>query len=660
MIIKSLTLQNFGVYEGIHKVIFPDNRENNIVVFIGNNGSGKTTLLDALKIVLYGPLIFGYKTANETYLSKIKQKINTNAYNKKKECSLELELTKIENSDEINYKIRRKWKINSKSLSEELEIRRNGNALSRVEIDLFENYFRQFLPPSLIDLFFFDGERLSYLSEKTVLQKKLEDSIDVIFNIEIFTQLIKDLNELLKQKEIDSELSNEEKKLRNKKEQSEILEEKIENLTNEIKEKSKKLTKITDDIQGLKEKLSIYGAVEKTKLIALEAKYKELEREKENLHRNRREILTNLLPFQISRNLLKQLKVRIKGELLRNQQDIIQNTLREKGLLHKAVKSALSEHMDSSNNTKKITETILNRIEKKLLTTSRKPNKDLQLTSFMSKDDIQLLDEIIEKTGSTLTDKVARNYKKINNINAKMSEIHKKIDLNLKNISFEYLFNEMENKKSKHFDIYYKIKEKEKELEIISKEKRTINKEVEKLDKQIDYINRSDTVSSITNKVIKVSSDFINFSRTRKLRVLEEKILNSFKILIRKNDLLRDIKLESDYQIRLYNGNSDELHFEQLSTGETQVFIISILWALIQLSKRVFPVVFDSFFGRLDVTHKERILKKYVPNSQKQVILLVNDNELNDNDLDVFSKYNPTKYYLKFNEKKNNTIIERI
>ncbi|MCG3254528.1 MAG: AAA family ATPase, partial [Candidatus Heimdallarchaeota archaeon] len=156
MIIEKLTLQNFGVYEGKNEIIFPNNARKNIVVFIGKNGSGKTTILEALKIALYGPLLYGFKTVNDSYLEIIKEKINNEAYISKRECSLNLEFTKVENSESVRYEIMRKWKIDSKSISEELSIYKNETQLSELEINILENYLRQFLPPALIDLFFFD------------------------------------------------------------------------------------------------------------------------------------------------------------------------------------------------------------------------------------------------------------------------------------------------------------------------------------------------------------------------------------------------------------------------------------------------------------------------------------------------------------------------
>ena len=53
MIIKELTLHNFGVYAGTNRFMFQGERP--IVLIGGMNGRGKTTFLEVVLLALYGP-----------------------------------------------------------------------------------------------------------------------------------------------------------------------------------------------------------------------------------------------------------------------------------------------------------------------------------------------------------------------------------------------------------------------------------------------------------------------------------------------------------------------------------------------------------------------------------------------------------------------------
>ncbi|MHA1224045.1 MAG: AAA family ATPase, partial [Candidatus Heimdallarchaeaceae archaeon] len=380
MIVESLTLHNFGVYQGKNKITFPSDAKANVVVFMGKNGSGKTTIFEALKIALYGPLLYGYKTANDSYLDIIKEKINNKAFACKEESYLNLTFLKRENSENIRYKIIRKWKFNSSSISEELIVYREDTKLSNLEIIILENYLRQFLPPSLIDIFFFDGEKLSYLSEAEILEKKLRESIDTIFNINIFSQLIKDLNLFLKQKEVDSKLSHEEKKLRNLREKSENLQEKLDNFTKEKQNKKIELQKLDDYFKALRNEMSLHGALEKEELVNLKIKYKELQKEKEELYKRKRHILSNLFPFQISRDLLIHLKERVEHEQFNSKTKILVETLKKDNLLKKAIKKSLNKQLLQKTELNEFVNKVIFNIEKNTNYEDNNKFTDLQLT----------------------------------------------------------------------------------------------------------------------------------------------------------------------------------------------------------------------------------------------------------------------------------------
>ena len=57
MIIKSITLYNYRLYEGENKIVFENTENKNIFLISGENGFGKTTFLHSLIWCLYGRLM---------------------------------------------------------------------------------------------------------------------------------------------------------------------------------------------------------------------------------------------------------------------------------------------------------------------------------------------------------------------------------------------------------------------------------------------------------------------------------------------------------------------------------------------------------------------------------------------------------------------------
>ena len=83
MKINKISLYNFNSYEGLNEFDFTsDDPKRNIILIGGKNGTGKTSLFTAIKIALYGPLSYGYIGVNPHYITKIKECINSNSFQK--------------------------------------------------------------------------------------------------------------------------------------------------------------------------------------------------------------------------------------------------------------------------------------------------------------------------------------------------------------------------------------------------------------------------------------------------------------------------------------------------------------------------------------------------------------------------------------------------
>ena len=83
MIIQSITLNNYRLYEGVNKISFKFDAERNVHLVCGENGFGKTTFLHSLLWCLYGRFACDVpaagKDANGNYATILKNNLNVNA-----------------------------------------------------------------------------------------------------------------------------------------------------------------------------------------------------------------------------------------------------------------------------------------------------------------------------------------------------------------------------------------------------------------------------------------------------------------------------------------------------------------------------------------------------------------------------------------------------
>ena len=82
------------------------------------------------------------------------------------------------------------------------------------------------------------------------------------------------------------------------------------------------------------------------------------------------------------------------------------------------------------------------------------------------------------------------------------------------------------------------------------------------------------------------------------------------------------------FDIALVGAESVAIHKQALSAGERQIFAISMLWALGKTSGRDLPMIIDTPLSRLDRAHRKSLMRDYVPEASRQIILLCTDSEL--------------------------------
>ena len=111
-----------------------------------------------------------------------------------------------------------------------------------------------------------------------------------------------------------------------------------------------------------------------------------------------------------------------------------------------------------------------------------------------------------------------------------------------------------------------------------------------------------------------VLSEFRSLLINEDINRLEQKILESFQSLIRKDDLIDSIDIDTEtFKLTLLDKDRQPIKSSRLSAGERQLLAISILWGLAKASGRPLPAIIDTPLGRLDSKHRNHLIEKLLP-----------------------------------------------
>lgn len=145
----------------------------------------------------------------------------------------------------------------------------------------------------------------------------------------------------------------------------------------------------------------------------------------------------------------------------------------------------------------------------------------------------------------------------------------------------------------------------------------------------------------------------------RHLARIEALVLDSFQQLLRKKTLVNALSIDPEtFQLALTGRDGAPLPPDRLSAGERQLLATSVLWGLARASGRPLPTVIDTPLGRLDSSHRRRLVAHYFPLASHQVILLSTDEEIAGGYFEALRPYIGRVYHLRFEENEGATKVE--
>ena len=320
MKINKVKLHNFSSYEGNNEFDFEiTDAGKNIVLIGGKNGAGKTSLFTAIKVALYGPLAYGYVGVNSHYISKIKDLINSKAFQQEvveSEVQITLQL-KIER-DIRNYVITRKWDYTNQRLTEKYTVERDGKQLNDQELSYFENYLRSIIPPDLFEFFLFDGEEVGNIFSTSAYNTYVRNAVFTMCGMDVF-EIIRKFTQgyVTRNNSIDDDDAYD--TYESAKQQMELLETEKEKLDSKVNNLTKELEDIEVQLTELETAFKNAGGISRKEKKQLENEYNHAEKVKTETLTNIKIFVEGLMPFYILKDfanpIMSQLDFEEKGEI---------------------------------------------------------------------------------------------------------------------------------------------------------------------------------------------------------------------------------------------------------------------------------------------------------------------------------------------------------
>jgi DNA sulfur modification protein DndD len=704
MKINKLKLKNFRSYEDETTFDFSTTDNKNIVLIGGKNGAGKSTIFEGIKLCIYGPIAYKYQGFNSSYIAKVKSTINNNAFKNDivdSYVSIDIEIT--EQTEKNIYTLIRKWTFTDTKLDEVFTVYKNFSPipLDSEDLNYFENYLRSIISPKIFDFFFFDGEHLSefFIGKNSNIHLKQAllslcnyDTFDVLKSTIITNSRTNknDNDEIDIAKENYSSLEDKLMKLTH---QEESLVEYIEFIESELEDlvQQKKKTEDTFRKQGglLAEER------ENLNRITLE-----LENARGAINQNVKDFCNDMLPFLIIKSKFSKLKSQVETE--------------NKHLVYSQIKNKLNEETIMNILQDKISSDVLNEVAltiSEALTDEIKPKNvsdDFETIHMLSNDESNHVLSSIDNILGFDNNNVLNLFREHRAITEELASIRSTLNSSLEDRSLsEYIVNitNITSEISSRATTKYS---KELELEQLRTELNNVVLEKEKAKKCYADLLQTNNIVDMSANLIAMLDDIISDLTKSKLEEIKDNFMYIFRNIIRKNNFIDHIDIDNNFNVTLYinrtynsteienmleNMGYDEmekklgrLFFEDLfneytvnnksdllnviknnlqtgfldlktkvdvnvfSSGEKQIYILCLYWALIKASGVDIPFIIDTPYARIDENHRNNITSKYFSTISKQVVILSTNTEI---DLDSYKEIKPNlsnEYLIEYDD----------
>jgi DNA sulfur modification protein DndD len=661
MILERLTLHNFGTYAGEQSLDLATDGNRNVILIGGKNGSGKSTFLEAIRLCFYGRFASRTTSRQDRYecylLDRIHRDPSTSVPSRS--ASVQIEFDYGDQDGIRTYAAVRRWeRTASGGVNERFDLSCDGTPITDVDPAHWQDFVQELIPIGVSDLFFFDGEKVQLLAEDDSDRKTLSDAVRDLLGTDIIEKLNADLN-IYRSRAVQRAASEDHAatELANLNNEAETLRIRRDHYKREAESADAIVEALVSEIQTLEQHLQEQGGAYARNRGRLGERQRQIASRVTDLEGVVRDNTHGLLPIALAPKLLKSLLEQLTAE-----QDVRVGVVVDETLIS-AAKATLAR---------------LRGIKVK---------RGGKSVSFGTIPEFDAVATVIKKTHQPTFSVNASILHDLSHEQEKQVRVwaHTALDslpgiLRATAEELEILYREQQKverdlSRAPQDDVLQplidQLNEARKRLADASVEAARRRAELEQASEALhqaesNYLKAVNTLASTNlqraslEKAARVQSALVEFKDalvTKKIRQVEAEVTRCFNLLSRKR-IDRSISINpTTFLVSMKDSHSRLVPKSELSSGEKQIYAISVLWALARVSGRPLPIIIDTPLARLDRDHRALLGQRYFPNASHQVIILSTDSEIDRKFIPLLEGSIARSYELSFDMGTQSTLV---
>ena len=621
MNITSIHLHNFRQYKENKPIdVDVNGKGKNLIVFYGANGHGKSTVMESIQFALLGKRIIELESIpHDDYQKYLNSVINKDAVKSKASGFVRLDL-------ELNNKhilsVLREIVFEKGVYVDKLSLLNGDTPTELIPEQYWEDYLASLVPTDVSEFFFLDGEVIKEVIKKKKADELIKNSSKVLMGFTKLNNLQKDLGLLAediasrtaKDKKLKANVEKTNQAIVDLKIQRQRLLNEIESMRFNIASLDKKLEETEEESRhkmgmGIK----VHGSKESELSVLLEEEKLQTERLQDLCEVN--------ITLAIAKNIKDSAFIKIDKVINKNQLFLSEM---EKNQLHRQIEKYIYNNLKKEY--EKGTLSTFSEAIKESLNKIQSTEDQVQYIRGFSKSELTEMHATMKALGEN---ELLKEIKSIFNLRDELSQkkykvLDKRVNKEIKKFQEETMAIQSEISAC--------------EMSIISKrdEVKTIDKKIAEYALKKGKYDDALFSSIVDNKKLetcRASQDVIDTYMKKllsaKAHEMSEAITKIHGEIAHKDDLVKSIRINPETMDLIIIGeDGNSILPTDLSTGETEIFHLSVLWGLTTISQNRLPILIDAPFEKLDRQHVKNLVTKLLPKLSHQTFLFVHDREL--------------------------------